>query len=428
MNNFIRHIEKHYTYKTTPFNSGTTLLKPKNFELMDDTLDDKIQSDFERLEKFFANFDQICVHLRNEKIATFEDLKKTIEQRISIIEVYIFQILNKIRSHLLTITNGHFLNAFPKLNLSKNFFCLNFVPSCLSLNETGIIIGNLNYKNNFHLLKKFNYFDFLNQCSLEIQLVDELIRYFNVRILILSKNRLFVYLRTNEGESFFKIYNNKCQEIYSIKINSNFVYRNVLSYNSKVVCLFNDPVKNENILSIYKDNLVLIESINLDYNLILCSILENEIICWSASDNKCLIFDFELKLTCKLGQTKQEDQPFYFESGILIESSKDLFLIYFFDKKELKHFIKIINRSNGKLTGIINFDFNYFSKMIRIDNLSNILVKLYEPANEVKYYDSCGKLLKVFVNNDLANYNRIDLSQNDDLLCYDKVENKILFF
>ena len=94
----------------------------------------------------------------------------------------------------------------------------------------------------------------------------------------------------------------------------------------------------------------------------------------------------------------------------------------------MKHFIKIFDRSNGYLSGVINFDFNYFSKMIRIDTKSNILVKLYEPADEVKYYDCHGKLLKVFRNNDLPKYNRIDLSQDDDIICYDKIENKILFF
>ncbi|RMZ95033.1 hypothetical protein BpHYR1_034342 [Brachionus plicatilis] len=405
-----------------------TLLKPRNIELMDDTLDDTIQSHFAQLDIFFNNFDQTCIQLKNEKTTHFDDLKKIVNQKIAKAELDIRKVLNKIRHYLLFMIHQHLLNACLPTGSHKNFFLDNFVPSHLRLDEAGIILGNLKYKNNFYLLKKFNYFDFLNQCTHQIQLNEELIRFFNVRILILSQNRFFVYLRTNDGATYFKIYSNKCQEVYSIKVDSNLVYRNVLSHNSKIVCLFNDPLKNENILSIYKDNLVLLESIYLDYNLILCSLLENEIICWHASDNKCLIFDFGLNLMSKIGQIKLENEPFYFENGILIESSKSLFLIYYFDKQELKHFIKILDRSNGRLTGVINFDFNYFSKMIRIDNLSNILVKLYEPANEVKYYDSCGNLLKVFVNNDLAKYNRIDLSQEDDLICYDKVENKILFF
>lgn len=392
-----------------------------------DDLDDLIESKLKYLDCFFDHIDHKIDAIEQNKNVEFDQLNQSIENHAILNEFIITNIIDEKRENMIFKLSTHYKNTLNFLKQIENFKSIEFCESSLKLEDTSFVLGQLKYKNKFYLLKKFNYFDYIDQYLQEIKLIEDLIRFFNVRILILSPSRMFIYLRTNEGETFFKIFNHKCEEYYSIKVDPNLVYRNVLSHQSKIICLFNDPVKKHNILSVYNDDLSLVQTRVLDYNLMLCSLLDNEIICWNVSDTKCFVFDFSLNLVSSFGQLEDENEPFYFENGILIESSKELFLIYYFDKEELKHFIKIINRSSGHLTGVIHFDFNFFSKMIRIDNKSNILVKLYEPADELKYYDSNGNLLKVFRNTDLSKYNRIDLSQDDDIICYDKVEKKSFF-
>lgn len=381
------------------------------------------------MENFFINFNQKLKEIEVEKENLFELLLKKLDFLISKNENSIKAILNKRRDFLLTQLNKSFSLCFAQASILFKNCLVKFIESTARIDESSLLIGNLVYNKKFSILKKFSYFNYLNQYINEIELNEELIRFSNVRILILNQNRLFSYLRTNENKTYFKIFNKKWQELNSIGVDAMLIYRNVISWNSTVASLFYNPAVGEkNILSVYNEDLKLKANRSFNFNLNLCCISENEIICWNTDENISIIFDFNLNVLKTFGQDLNEGEPFYFANGILIEGSPSLLLFYFCNQEEQTHFIKIIDRKTGILSGVINFEFNYFSKMIRIDNESNILVKLYEPSNELKYYDSKGTLLKVFTHNDLTKFSRIDLSQNDDIICFDKTDNKILFF
>ncbi len=146
------------------------------------------------------------------------------------------------------------------------------------------------------------------------------------------------------------------------------------------------------------------------------------------TNKKCIVFDFELQRIAFFGQCEDENEPFYFCDGIIIEASKQLILFYYYSESHPTHFIKIINRQTGLLNGVINIDFDYFSKMIRIDTESNILFKSYDPNNLLKYYDPRGNLIGLFCHNEFTKFSRIDLTKSDELICFDKTDNKIFFF
>lgn len=392
-----------------------------------DTMEDKPNDTIKFLDTFFDGFNSKLKEIESIKLDLFDNtLVDKLENELHLTETLIKKSLDEDRTSKLNLVKS---KADLSLSLNLRYLPINFKESRVRIDDSSLLIGYLTYKNKFKILKKFNYFSYLNQFTNEIQLAEDLILFMNVRILVLSPKRLFVYLRTKENQTSFKIFNDKCQEICSVQIDKDLIYKNVISWNLSLVSLFYNPKDNrKHILSFYDKDLRLlaVKSIELDLNL--CSLNENEIVCWNSTDKVCQIYDFNLNLISSIGQHVSEHIPYYFSNGILIEASQTLILFYYFHEDEEKHFIKIMDRKTGHLTGIINFDFNYFSKMIRIDSESNILVRLYEPNNEIKYFDSKGKLLKIFSNNELTKIGRIDLSQNDDIVCYDKTENKILFF
>ena len=64
--------------------------------------------------------------------------------------------------------------------------------------------------------------------------------------------------------------------------------------------------------------------------------------------------------------------------------------------------------------------------MIKIDSQSNIFIKLYEPNNLVKYFDTNGKLIGDFNENELEKFSRIDITKDDFITCFDRAQNKLI--
>ena len=388
-----------------------------------------IQIKFSSLELFFQSFEKNLELVRQEKLDQFEtkNLDEHIDKRVDLVELVFTKKLNSRRNYLIDQFDKkmrHHMKLI-QLNYGKSFFT--FLPSKKTIYDCNFLIGSLIYKNKFSILKKLKYMDYLNQLENKIELIDELNYYFHVRALILNINRLFIYLRTKEGKTFFKIFNNKCKEYISIEINDNLIYKNILAINAQIVCLFYHQSRKYFILSVYDDELNLLRQTKIDYEINLCSLSVNEVICWDVKNKKCLVYDFDLSLVDNFGQCEKEEEPFYFCDGIIIEASTQLILFYYYSESYPKHFIKIINRRTGLLNGVINIDFDYFSKMIRIDTESNILFKTYDPSNLLKYYDSNGKLIGLFSNNEFTKFSRIDLTKSDELICFDKTDNKIFF-
>ena len=114
--------------------------------------------------------------------------------------------------------------------------------------------------------------------------------------------------------------------------------------------------------------------------------------------------------------------------GHLIDASIDRMLFYFANSEDQKHFLKILDRRTGLATGQIDLEeFSYLTKMIKIDSLANIVLKLNQNTL-IKYYDSCGLLLNDFVNTELNKLNtlvELNLTRDDQIVHFDKSSRKV---
>ena len=135
----------------------------------------------------------------------------------------------------------------------------------------------------------------------------------------------------------------------------------------------------------------------------------------------------------------------------LIDVSSRILLIYTSDEVKRMQRVSIVSRINGLVQGCIEFGYNSFPSMIKIDSCSNILVRTCDSGDQampifpaarnslIKYFDFRGNLLvqlgaDLNNNNNLANpfdsFNRIDLNRerDDELVCFCRQHGIILFF
>jgi hypothetical protein len=228
--------------------------------------------------------------------------------------------------------------------------------------------------------------------------------------------------------------------VISLELDKTLNYKNILTLNSKIVALFFYQNESHFLLRVYDDELNILEERIFKGNssrtnettlpdISLCSLSENEIICWDGVEKKCKIYDFELKFVKEFGQCMNQNEPFFFCNGILFKASSELLLFYYYDlsNDEPIHYIKIIDRTTGFLKGVINLTFECFSRLLFIDTESNILLRSHNPNNLIKYYDSQGNLIGMFSNAEFSKFNHLDLTKNDELICFDKTDNKIFF-
>jgi hypothetical protein len=402
----------------------------------DVSLHESIHRTFATLESFFATFNRTIASVEKKKLEEYDidKLQEQIEERANCVDTVFTKTLNMRRNYLIDQIEKDLTTDLT--TVKSNFDIENhieldslplFLPSKKTIYDCNFLIGSLIYCHKFTMLKKLKYMDYLNQLEYKTELLEELNDYFHVRALILNINRVFIYLRSRDAKTFFKIFNNKCKELISIEICSSLVYKNILALNGQIVCLFYNQNQKYFLLSVYDDELNIIKRKRLDFDCNLCSLSVNEIICWDTKNHKCVVYDFQLEQIANFGQIDQENEPFYFADGVIIEASTRLILFYYYRETNPVHYIKIIDRRTGMTSGVINFDFDSFSKMIRIDTESNILFKSYDPSNQLKYYDSTGKLIGLFSNNEFTKFSRIDLTKSDELICFDKTDNKIFF-
>jgi hypothetical protein len=206
--------------------------------------------------------------------------------------------------------------------------------------------------------------------------------------------------------------------------------KTVLSYSNVIVALFSslqmvadNDEKMNNYLKIYNIKLeTLFECNFLEEELQLCAITTFDIICWSRTTSQCIILSINnLKQVERCGQLESPLEPFYFKDGIIIDSSDDIILFYHTNMITESHLIKLISRQTGHHTASINLDFNYLTKMVKIDpKTSHILIKFIDDI--IEYFDSNGNLLSRFKNNKLSNFNRIEFNHQNDLVFYDKLK------
>jgi hypothetical protein len=389
------------------------------------TLDRKINQLEQEKE---LNFDLVGVKI-NKKL-TDRQLIDRIEQE-----------LNLKRSNLLIDLNACFSKCLLEQNGDYKARCM-FKESLVNIYDFESIFGDLIYLQPFTLDKKFKYLDLLNQFD-EIDLVGELTANYNLyRILLLNKCKIFIYMKPrytgdlndfiigDKDKHIFKITNRKLEDVSFRYLDSNLVIRNIITWEFKIASLFYDKSNASYHLDIYDQYLNRTSHREFDFCVKLCSINDNEIFCWNQTDEKCIILDYKLNILHEYGQSLNLEKPFYFVGGTLIDGSINSLLYYCSDQPNEKQFLKIINRKTGLAIGHIDFEFLYFTKIIKIDSQSNILVKLNQ-NNLIKYYDLCGNLLNDFRNNEFNKFNSLiefNLTKDDRIVCYDKSQNKLFVF
>ena len=137
---------------------------------------------------------------------------------------------------------------------------------------------------------------------------------------------------------------------------------------------------------------------------------------WIFLEQNCL--DFELSTVVCLFDVEHD--------GFLLDVSQTKILFYFSNLKN-EHSIKIINRETGILDGVINIPFDNVSKLIKFDSKSNILMKSY-PDNILRLYNSTGEFLMSRTTIQFTDLDRFDLNSSDEIVCYDRRNNKICYF
>ena len=315
---------------------------------------------------------------------------------------------------------------------------LYFAQSNEDTKNTQLIIGDLTYgQTGFSLTKKLKHLPFLNQFE-EIILGnrEENQRCLNVKVLLLDKRKIFFYLKLEETSSTLKVCSRSQMNVLACKNideKLNYTYRNVMTWGCRIVTLFrkpNDKLKNE--LSVYDDYLRLTCSpLCFDGNEVnLCSVNDKEIYCWLNMTKKCHVYSINnLDLLKCFGQEINPLEPFYFSNGVLLDARHDLMLFYFYDKDRFKQSIKIFNGLDGIECSHLNLEWNYFAKMFKIDSDRNVLVKFYEPYNLIQVFHGLdGVLIREVTNDEFFKFNRIDLTRNDEIVCFDKARNSIFIF
>ncbi len=381
------------------------------------------------LELQFVRIDSKLAELKEIKEKKAIDLIKQLESHSELVEPFIVNELNSRRDQLIAQLDVLFKQKIKTdktfdwtLRLKSADFCVTKVASSL--------LGFYFYTDEFDIFKKFQYLSFYNLFT-EIE-INTQIEFFYLEVL--NRHKLFAYLKK---ESLLKILNHKCQELHSIEINSKLTFKSIKCCDTRIAALFQHSLNKKYYLIVYDEYLNIVSFRSFDLGLSLCSFNSAEVICWHWNKRKCVIFDHKLNITAEIGQDSSTAEPFYLcdsikNTGTLLDVSEEKMLFYFSkfsngSDLEQHHEIKIINRKSGLLDGTINIPSNYLSKLIRFDSRSNILMKSF-PDNMMNFYDQNGKLLINRTTPQFTDLIRFDLKKNDVIVCYNRNQNKIVFF
>ena len=359
---------------------------------------------------------------------------------------------DQLLSELESITSAPTVPALPSFTASK-----------WNVYDAEKLLGHVRHRHPFHLVQKLTYphlfggggDEHLGELDMSSLITESTIdSRFNTRVLMLAERKLFVYTtmtttpvdeeEASEPMSSFRVYNRHKELVAQRSLGANLIYKNLVAWHLTVVSLFYDSMAAASdtggrfVLSVFDasddddypnddgNELRLRAERRLAHGVHLTSVTHDEVICWNQAEKRCLVYSHRLDLLAAYGQETSVSEPFYFANGNLIDASPHVILYYYFDESEQNHYLKVFERSSGRKVGRIDFDFSYFSKMIKIDALSNILIKL-EPNNVIKYYDARGSLLGEFADARFEKFSRIDLTSDDRLTCYDKALNRLFY-
>jgi hypothetical protein len=381
-------------------------------------------NDIFSLENRFQLLDERIYSISKEKEENFRACAKRIEAYMCETKQSLPQIINFYREGLLNILKCHLERLSPCLSRT---ITLSYKPSKESIEKSEILLGKLIYKHPFGIYQKLRYFSFLQ--LVEINFSDDLVKPSDVhlRILVMSDYKIFAYTRTTQQTNLLRVFNRKWQKQAEQQLKSDLVLKNILSCGSRFVCLLFDSVQKRHHLELYDDRLELIANKQMNLVMNLCSMNEKEIICWNAIHKQCMIFNHKFEILECVGQNQSVNDPFFFGLGTLVDVSLQRILFYFYDEPNQLHFIRVIDRQSGHQVGRIDLKFDFFfTKMLRFDSESNILLKPYGPNDEIKLHDSNGLLLLSLNHEMFMNINRLDLTPRDEIQFVDLNRKKII--
>jgi hypothetical protein len=303
-----------------------------------------------------------------------------------------------------------------------------FTDSNLCITKIGTsILGRMRYVNDFDILKKFLYIHLFNFFT-EIEISNQ-IEFFYLKVF--NECKLFAYSKTTNS---IKIINYKCEELNSKQIDANLTYKSIFCFEPNIAALYQHSVTKKYFLIIYDQYLNMISYKSFKSDLNLCSFHSDQVVCWLRNEHKIIVLDHFLNEIIEYGQDLNINDPFYFcdsiyNNGILLDVSETKILFYFFILDEPnQHKIKILNRKTGLLDGTIELlENNVSNRLIRFDSKSNIVMKSMSD-NMINLYDSNGKFLLKKTTNQFIELVRFDLNKYDEIICYNRGQNKIVFF
>lgn len=386
------------------------------------------QNELFSVENRFEKLNEHIDFIIKQKEENFRACSEHIEAQSSKTEHGLPEILNNHRTELLNKLKCHLEeNIIKNTSFGSPSTTVRYKPSKENIEQSEILLGKLIYKHSFDIQQKLRYFPFIQ--PVEMNISDDLVKPLDVhlRILVLSDYKVFVYTRTSQQTNLLRVFDKKWQKRAEKQLRSDLVLKNILSSGSRFVCLLFDAIEKRHYLELHDDRLELIVNKQLNFVMNLCSMNEKEIVCWNVMHKQCMIFNHKLEIVQCLGQNESENEPFFFGLGTLVDVSLQRILFYFYDEPKQLHFIRVIDRQSGRQVGRIDLKFDFFfTKMLRFDSKSNILLKPYEPSDAIKLHDSNGLLLLSLNHEIFMKINRLDLTSRDEIQLVDLHQQKII--
>lgn len=89
------------------------------------------------------------------------------------------------------------------------------------------------------------------------------------------------------------------------------------------------------------------------------------------------------------------------------------------------HFIKIVSRQTGCSVGEIKFEYNYFTRILKLDMNDNIIFKPHLPNNLIECYRTNGEKTNDFTNAHFRDIESPRLTSNNQIVFFNRREDKV---
>ena len=186
------------------------------------------------LQDFFSNFDKKLNQTSRTLSSNFEallnqiealfDTNLSLEQTSAGLNTQRFEYLESLIKH----RNNNLYESFNYKDTS--YLNYKFKPSNVLIKNVVEHLGELRLKAGFGLNLKVKYLNLANTYA-EIDLSQLTKDCIEVKVLVLSKNRIFAYLRkVNKCDSCLVLFNEKCVELYRRSLTCDFYYDTFMAY------------------------------------------------------------------------------------------------------------------------------------------------------------------------------------------------------